>query len=160
MELNFNSREYLKGNIQSFKVAVFGSRTLKDERVKTIILEKIKELNATLIITSQEPQGVCEVAQRVCKDYGYPLQLHFLNMMYLRGAFEQRSKEIISEADYILLIHDGESRGTANEKKLVEKSGKPFHYEILQPSKYDRSVGFNITKEWDYKEEDQWNFGL
>ena len=44
MELNFNSREYLKGNIRSFKVAVFGSRTLKDERVKTIILEKINSL--------------------------------------------------------------------------------------------------------------------
>jgi hypothetical protein len=149
MNLNFDSREFLNGKIKPFKVGIFGSRSLKDERVKTIILEKIKELNATLILTCQEPQGVSEVAQRVCKNYGYPLQLHFLNMQYLRGAFEQRSKEIIAEADYFIILHDGESKGTANEKKLVEKSGKPFYYEVLEKSLFERSVGFNIKQDWD-----------
>lgn len=157
MNLNFDSRSYLKDEIEPFKVGVFGSRALKDERVKCIILDKIKELNATLILTCQEPQGVSEVAQRVCKDYGYPLQLHFLNMQYLRGMFEQRSKEIVAEADYFIIIHDGVSKGTTNEKKLVEKSGKPFHYEILEPTKFDRSVGFNITEDWGFKpDEKEW----
>jgi hypothetical protein len=151
-ELNFDSREYIKGNIKDFKIGVFGSRKLKDERIKIIILEKIKELQPTLILTCQEPQGVSEVAQRVCKDYGYPLQLHFLNMRYLRGAFEQRSKEIIKEADYFIILHDGESKGTANEKKLIEKSGKPFFYEIIEPTEHDRSVGFNIKEDWDFKD--------
>lgn len=149
--LNFDSRGFLKGKIEPKKVGVFGSRTLKDERIKTIILEKIKELNATCIATCQEPQGVSEVAQRVAKDYGYPLQLHFLNMQYLRGAFEQRSKEIVASCDYFIILHDGTSKGTLNEKKLVEKSGKPFHYEIIEPTKYDRSVGFNIKEDWDFK---------
>jgi len=149
MILNFDSRKYLKGNIKSYQVGIFGSRSLKDERVKTIIIEKIKEVNATKILTCQEPQGVSEVAQRVCKDYGYPLQLHFLNMQYLRGSFEQRSKEIIAESDYFIIIHDGESKGTRNEKILVEKSGKPYHYEELEPTIYDRSVGFNIKEDWD-----------
>ena len=151
MELNFDSRAYLKGEIKTFKVGVFGSRSLKDERVETIILEKIRELNATHILTCQEPQGVSEVAQRVSKKYGYILQLHFLNMQYLRGAFEQRSKEIISEADYFIIIHDGKSKGTANEKILVEKCKKPFYYEVLEPSIYDRSVGFNIKEDWDFE---------
>ena len=153
MILNFDSREYLKGNIKRYRVGVFGSRSLKDERVKTIILEQIKEVNATKILTCQEPQGVSEVAQRVCKDYGYPLQLHFLNMQYLRGAFEQRSKEIIAESEYFIIIHDGESKGTRNEKILVEKSGKPFHYEVLEPTIYDRSVGFNVNEDWNFEEE-------
>jgi hypothetical protein len=159
-ELNFNSRDYLNGNIKDFKIGVFGSRKLKDERIKILILEKIKELNPTLILTCQEPQGVSEVAQRVCKEYGFPLQLHFLNMRYLRGAFEQRSKEIIKEADFFIILHDGESKGTANEKKLVEKSGKPYFYEIIQPTEYDRSVGFNIKMDWDKKtgEEPRWDF--
>lgn len=152
--LNFDSRKYLRGEIPTMKVGVFGSRTLDDERVKTILLEKIKELNATKILTCQEPQGVSEVAQRVCKDYGYPLQLHFLNMQYLRGAFEQRSKEIIADADYFIIIHDGISQGTSNEKKLVEKSGKPFHYEVLEKTKYNRSVGFNVKDDWDFKEDE------
>lgn len=156
MILNFNSRDYLKKSIKPLKIGVFGSRVLNDERVKTIILEKLNELNATLIITCQEPQGVSEVAQRVSKDYAYPLQLHFLNMQYLRGAFEQRSKEIIAEADYFIIIHDGISKGTLNEKKLVEKSGKPFHYEILEQSKHNRSVGFNIKDDWDNVNNNDW----
>tara|TARA_Y100000310_G_C20140579_1_gene560080 strand:+ start:58 stop:540 length:483 start_codon:yes stop_codon:yes gene_type:complete len=156
MILNFDSRKYLKGSIEDCKIGVFGSRALKDERVETIILEKIKELNATKIITCQEPQGVSEVAQRICKSYGFPLQLHFLNMQYLRGAFEQRSKEIIAESDYFIIIHDGESKGTANEKKLVEKSGKPFYYEIIEPTIYDRSVGFNIKEDWDFEKNIDW----
>jgi len=154
--MNFNSRENYKNRTKATgcAVAVFGSRTLKDERVEIIITEKIKELNAIKIITSQEPEGVCEVAQRVAKKYAYPLQLHFLNMQYLRGSFEQRSKEIIAEADYIILIHDGKSKGTYNEKILVEKSGKQFHYEILEVEKYNRSVGFNIKDDWTYDEKE------
>jgi hypothetical protein len=94
MELNFDSRGYLKGEIPPLKVGVFGSRALKDERVKTILLEKIRELNATKILTCQEPQGVSEVAQRISKDYGDPLQLHFLNMQYLRWDFEPDSDSL------------------------------------------------------------------
>ncbi len=155
--MNFNSRGYIKSEIPNLKIGVFGSRALNDERVKTILLEKIAELNPTMIVTAQEPAGVCEVAQRVCKDYAYPLQLHFLNMQYLRGAFEQRSKEIIHECDYFIIIHDGESKGTANELALVIKSKKPYHYEILEKSKYSKSVGFNIDTEWDFKfDEEPW----
>ena len=140
-----------KGNIKPCKVGVFGSRTLKDERVKTIIIEKIIELKATKIITSHEPQGVCEVAQRVAKQYGYPLEVHFLNEQYLRGMFEQRSKEVIAEVDYLIFIHDGKSKGTENELNLYKKTGKPYHYEILEQTQYDRSVGFNIKDDWDFK---------
>ena len=131
------------------KIAIFGSRTLRDERVKIIILEKIKELKATMIITCQEPQGVSEVAQRIAKETGIPLELHFLNFRYLRGAFEHRSKEIVKAADYFITIHDGISKGTANEHKLVLKSGKPYHYEVLENTPYERSVGFNVTEDWD-----------
>ncbi len=146
--LNFDSRAYTCGKTKPFKVGVFGSRTLGDERVEIILLELFKKLNPTRVLTCQEPRGVSEVAQKVCKSYGYPLQLHFLNMQYLRGAFEQRSKEIVKDADYFIIIHDGVSRGTANEMKLVEKHKKPFEYIVLEESKHDRSVGFNITSEW------------
>ena len=147
--LNFDSRGYLKDISQRKMMGVFGSRSIGDERVETIILEKIKEWNITHISTCQEPQGVSETAQKVCKDYGYPLQVHFLNMQYLRGAFEQRSKEMIAESDCFLVIHDGESKGTANELKLVKKCGKLYHYIVVEPSEYDRSVGFNIKDDWD-----------
>jgi hypothetical protein len=145
---NFDSRAWLAG-LPTKKLGVFGSRGLRDERVEVLILEKMHAGGFTMIATCQEPQGVSEVAQRVGKKYGFPLELHFLNMRYLRGAFEQRSKEIVATCDEFLIIHDGQSKGTANEKRLVEKSGKPYQYETLEPSEYTRSVGFNIDKEWD-----------
>ena len=148
MAVNFDSRQYCAGKIKPMKMAVFGSRSLIDERVEIIITEKAREIDATCIVTCQEPRGVSEVAQKTAKKWGYPLQVHFLNMQYLRGAFEQRSKEIIKDSDYFLVVHDGESKGTENELKLVKKSGKPYHYEKLERSEYDRSVGFNIQKEW------------
>lgn len=144
---NFDSRAWLKSGT-SKRLGVFGSRSLADERVEILILEKMHDGGFDMIVTCQEPQGVSEVAQRVSKKYGFPLVLHFLNMRYLRGAFEQRSKEIIAICEEFLVIHDGQSKGTANELKLVEKSGKPFQHEKLEVSPYSRSVGFNIDREW------------
>ena len=144
---NFDSRQWLSSGTTK-RLGVFGSRSLSDERVEIYILEALRSGNYSMVVTCQEPRGVSEVAQRVCKKYGYPLELHFLNMRYLRGAFEQRSKEIVKVSDCFLIIHDGTSKGTSNEKKLVEKSGKPYMYEILEPSPFDKSVGFNIDQEW------------
>ena len=145
---NFDSRRWLKAGAPCVRLGVFGSRTLKDERVEVLIMEAMRNGGFTMIVTCQEPQGVSEVAQRVGKKYGYPLELHFLNMQYLRGAFEQRSKEIVEVCDAFLIIHDGTSKGTANEKKLADKSGKPVQYEVLEVTPYDRSVGFSITSAW------------
>jgi len=132
-----------------------GSRTLKDERVKIILLEMLEKYEPSEIVTVQEPAGVCEVAQKVAKETATPLHLFFLNFRYLRGAFERRSKEAIKYADHFIIIHDGQSKGTENEKKLVEKSGKSFEYIVLEPTKQQKSVGFNITDSWDTAEDSE-----
>lgn len=135
-------------------LGIFGSRSLNDERVKILILDAIAQWHPAYLVTTQEPQGVCEVAQRVAKETATPLILHFLNFRYLRGAFEHRSKEVIRECSHFLLIHDGASKGTANELKLVKKSGKPYLYEVLEVTPYQRSVGFNIKQDWGIDEEE------
>jgi hypothetical protein len=132
---------------------VLGSRTLKDERVKIILLEMIEKYKPIEIVTTQEPAGVCEVAQKVAKETATPLHLFFLNFRYLRGAFERRSKEAIKYADVFIIVHDGESKGTANELAMVKKSGKPHEYHVLEVTKQQKSVGFNITDEWDISED-------
>ena len=114
MQPNFDSRAFLKGQIKPCKVGIFGSRTLNDERVEAIILERLNELKATKIITAGEPDGVCEVARQMAKKYAYPLELHYVNDQYLQGMFEQRCKEVIEEVDYLIFVHDGKSRGTYN----------------------------------------------
>ncbi len=136
-------------------IGVFGSRSLKDERVKIILLETIAKWKPDYLSTCQEPQGVSEVCQRVAKETGIPLILHFLNFRYLRGAFEHRAKEIIQESSHFVCIHDGISKGTANELKMVRKTGKPYFYQVLENTPYERSVGFNVKQEWSMDKKEQ-----
>ena len=135
--------------MQNFCLAFHGSRTLKDERVKIIILEEIKKHSPTTIVTHAEPGGVCEVARNICKEMAIPLKVHFLNFRYLRGAFEHRSKDVLNDSDYSVFIHDGKSKGTLNEMKLAKKYNHPHTYFQLEPAQHDVSVGFDIDIDWD-----------
>lgn len=82
---------------KGFNLSIHGSRTLKDERVKIIILEEIEKHKPSTIVTHAEPGGVCEIARKLCKEKAIPLKLHFLNFRYLRGAFPQRSKAVFKD---------------------------------------------------------------
>lgn len=130
------------------KLSVHGSRTLDDERVKIIILEEIEAHGVTEIVTHGEPEGVCGVARRLCKEMAIPLKLHFLNFRYLRGAFEHRSIAVLKDADRAVFIHDGASEGTSNELKLAKKMKIPYRYEVLERTEYRASVGFEPEGEW------------
>lgn len=132
------------------KLGVFGSRTIFDDRAKMEMQEVINALQGVdTIVTTQEPRGVCEVAQHFAKERNLILELHFLDTKrYARGAFEHRSDAVIKASDHILLIHDGASRGTANELVRVKKFKKPYTYVKLEPStELERSAGANMLKQ-------------
>ena len=131
---------------RGIKLGVFGSRTLFDDRVRVELYAYLAERpNVCAIVTSAEPAGVCEIAQRVAKDAVYCLEAHFLNPHRAKGAFEARSEKIIAASDELVLIHDGKSQGTANELEQVKRSGKPYRYIVLTPSQEGYSnEGFNI----------------
>ena len=115
------------------RLGVFGSRTLKDDRVRMLLYEAIEELKADTIVTTQEPLGVCTVAQQVAKDVALVLELHFLNFRkYGQGAYHERSLEVIRASDYILLIHDGQSAGTRNELEYTKREKRPYRYTVLE----------------------------
>ncbi len=130
------------------RLSVHGSRTLKDERVKILLLEEIEKYTITEIITHAEPEGVCEIARDLCREKAIPLKLYFLNFKYLRGAFEHRSKDVLRDADRAIFIHDSKSKGTANELKLAIKMNIPYTYHELEKTEHKSSVGFDITEEW------------
>lgn len=147
---NFDSRKFLESGAAEKSLGIFGSRSLSDDRVKVLILESLNAGKYTKIISCLEPGGVSAVAREVASQFGYPLQTHCLNLRYLRGAFEQRSKEVIALSDAFLIIHDGKSKGTLNEKILCEQSGKPIQYEVLTPLPFKSSSGFidEIVDDW------------
>ena len=130
------------------KLSVHGSRTLSDERVKILLMEEIEAHGITEIVTHAEPDGVCKVARDLCREKAIPLKLHFLNFKYLRGAFEHRSKDVLKDGDRAIFIHDGKSKGTANELKLAEKMNVAYTYHELEKTNFKNSVGFEITQDW------------
>lgn len=136
-------------NNEPFALSFHGSRTLKDERVRIIILEEIEKHNPTVIVTHAEPEGVCEMARMIARERAIPLKLHFLNFKYLRGAFEHRSKAVLADCNYSVFIHDGKSKGTANEIALAEKMKIPHQVYSLTVTNYKSSVGFDIDTPWD-----------
>lgn len=114
------------------RLAVFGSRSLKDGRVLEIIHRHVLELDAGMIVTAAEPSGVCQLAQKYARERKLPLLVHFLQAdKYARGMWEHRSDHVIGDFDMVLLIHDGESHGTYNEMQRTIKFGKPYIYERI-----------------------------
>jgi hypothetical protein len=131
------------------RLGFHGSRTLKDERVRIIILEEIEKHKPTMIVTHAEPEGVCELVRKIAREKAIPLKLHFLNFKYLRGAFEHRSKDVLADTDYHIFIHDGRSKGTSNELKLAQKMKLDHTVHTLEITRFKSSVGFEIDTEWE-----------
>ena len=114
-------------------LAVFGSRSLTDERVRVLLLEAIERTGATCITVAAEPHGVCEIARDIARDLPRPLLLHFLDHGKARGAWDHRSKATIRTADSAILIWDGKSKGTSNELTLCVKWALPHVLHQLEP---------------------------
>lgn len=114
------------------KLAIFGSRTLSDERVETYIQSKIEELQPDTIITSGETTGVSEIARNKARENKIRLILEFAdNNKYAQGKYEHRSIEILKQADKALFIHDGMSKGTKNELVICKKMGISYEYKKI-----------------------------
>ncbi len=131
------------------KLSFHGSRTLKDERVRILILEEIEKHNPTEILTHGEPEGVCALVRKIAEEKSIPLKLFFLNFKFLRGAFEHRSKDVLKASDHCVFIHDGKSRGTRNEILLSKKMGLPMTVHTIEVTRFKSSVGFKIDKAWE-----------
>jgi len=99
---------------------VFGSRSLKGEEVREIIEKEIKEYKIGQITTAGEIKGASEEARKLCKKLAIPLMVMFPDLRRGRGKYWHRSLNIIANSDRILIVWDGESRGTAGEIKLVK----------------------------------------
>jgi len=111
------------------KLAIFGSRTLSDERVENLIQNKIDELKPECIITSGETTGVNEIARTKARDNKIRLILEFANnKKHAAGKYEHRSIEILKQCDFAIFIHDGQSKGTLNELAIAKKMHKRYEY--------------------------------
>jgi len=134
------------------KLAIFGSRTLCDDRVVELIQKYIDELGPELIITSGETSGVNEIARSAARNNKTALHLEFAdNKKYAGGKYEHRSINILKLCDRALFIHDGNSKGTRNELAVCKQMNKPYIYERLDINEEEDSKWDNLTIDWDVK---------
>lgn len=132
---------------KGLRLSVHGSRGLSDERVKVLILEEIAKVNARMLVTHAEPDGVCRVARELAKEIALPLMLHFLDFKRRRGAWAHRSEAVLSHCEHSLFIHDGASKGTANELALAVKRRMTYTLHTLAPAK-GPSQSFEADEDW------------
>lgn len=111
------------------RLAVFGSRNISIEQAAKVIIEFVQEYNPTEIVTAAEPIGVCAIAKEVSQELCVPLKLHFLNRSKrAAGAWHHRSVAVLNDCDFCLFVHNGKSKGTANEIAVAEKLGVKYEY--------------------------------
>lgn len=123
---------------QAVILGFFGTRYLDDECYYNLIADEVAKHKPAYIVTSGETEGISMLARRYARKEGIPLKLYFLNRSHGRGQHDQRSRGIAGEATHIIIIHDGQSTGTANEIALVEKLRKPYTYHLAKDIKHEQ----------------------
>jgi len=117
------------------KLAIIGSRSVKDEDlvlqlVDTFVSDHAVE-GVAVTILSGGAEGVDAVAKRYASDLIFD-HIEFIpyfkldrNADYTARHFFVRNKQIIDNADKVLAIWDGSSKGTEHAIKYSQKTGKP-----------------------------------
>lgn len=122
--------------IEQFKrLAICGSRTCNDERVRDLIYQEIEKHNPELIVTHGEPEGVCTITQTIARELGLPLKVHFLQLKKAAGKFHHRTVAVFEDCDFCVFIHDGISTGCNNEIEQAKKMKIPHTYHLLDMKK-------------------------
>lgn len=70
-------------------------------------------------------RGVDKIAKEYCKEYNH-IEIKPDWDKFGKAAGFIRNEEMIKESDEVLLLWDGESRGTKNDIALCEKYKKPY----------------------------------
>jgi hypothetical protein len=123
---------------------IFGSRTLEGEPVIDAIEKAVDKYKPQSIATALNPRGVCEQACKWIRqnENGITFIGYALDKKRAQGKHEARSMKAISEADFVLFIWDGKSKGTSNEITIARNMRKPFEIVTIKPDqKQHEDVG-------------------
>lgn len=122
------------------RLGIQGSRSLDDERIEQAIEQEIARQDPEAIVTSAEIDGVCRLARQIAQRKRIALTVHYTNRANGRGMHDRRSKAIQADCDWVLFIHDGESKGTAGEIALARKTRKPHTVVTIAQRDMDEKI--------------------
>ncbi len=104
------------------KVAIIGSR-----KITSIALDNYLPKDTTEIVS-----GGAKGVDTCAKQYAYEHGISYTEFLpqynrYGRGAPLKRNQQIVDYADFVLIIWDGQSKGTAFVRNLCEKQSVAYH---------------------------------
>ncbi len=103
------------------KTAIVGSRNIENY---DLLKQATKGLKITMVI-SGGANGVDKMAERYAQENDLPLTVLPANWAtYGKQAGMIRNHEIVKQADQIIAIWDGQSKGTATTINMAKKAGK------------------------------------
>jgi len=106
------------------KTAIIGSRTATAAQYEAL-RQAAEGLGVTAII-SGGAAGADQMAERYARETGKPLIIYRADWIeHGRAAGPIRNRRIIDEAEQVLAIWDGQSKGTADSLRHARKKGKP-----------------------------------
>lgn len=111
------------------KLLVCGSRSITDaDWVESQIDLYVSEKNLSaeeLVVIEGGANGVDALASHWAEKHGVSVELHKADWKrYGRGAGHRRNVDMVSAADFVLILWDGTSKGTKNDIDLCRKSLK------------------------------------
>lgn len=123
------------------KLAVVGSRSLKDnERAKILAKSLIGGLTSERgfgMIISGGAAGVDKWAEEVASELNISKRVFKPDWQrWGKSAGFRRNVDIISESDYVLILWDGSSKGTAHDIKIARKQEKPYVLYLWETDKW------------------------
>jgi len=127
MNLSEREKNYIQEMQTGFKLGIFGSRTLEGEQIREIIEDEMEKYNVKEIVTAAEIKGVSEEARKIAHRKGLCQTLFSPDeKRFAEGCYHFRSILIATNSDRLLIIWDGESKGTRGEIELCKNLGFDF----------------------------------
>ena len=136
------------------KIGIFGSRSLRSKKNYKFIEKKIKEFcernKVDFILLPGDIKGVCSSALKIASKIMIPTTLYFYDKSSsgkwnMINSIKERTLEIIDKADYFLIFHDGESKGTLWDLERVIRARKHYKYFKVKKEE-DLENMFNIEE--------------
>lgn len=94
------------------RIIIAGSRSIDQDTFNQAI-SHCPWLSQATVFLSGGARGVDQLAEKWAREQGYPLSIHKPDWKrYGRGAGLMRNRSMVDDADALLAIWDGQSRGT------------------------------------------------
>ncbi len=114
------------------KVIIAGSRTIND---KELVSQAIAEARFEITeVISGGAKGVDRIAEEWAKEQGIPVRVFKPNWQKGRqGAGLANNKLMAEQADALIAVYDGASKGTKDMIDTMRKQGKKIYTKMCRP---------------------------